>query len=178
MNKINYKKYVHLRINQTIPMPTQQILSPTQVAHKLQRISYQIAENNTHTNAITLIGINTNGLHIATILQQQLTTLGKNITLANATITDNKLVIDANVSLHNATVILVDDVLNTGYTMALAFAAIMDKGAKNIHLAVLVNRDHRNYCIMPNYTGVSLATTLQEHIAVQINGDEITATLS
>lgn len=159
-------------------MPTQQILSPTQVAHKLQRISYQIAENTTQNNAITLIGMHANGLHIATILQQQLTALGKNITLANATITDNKLLIDANISLHNATVILVDDVLNTGYTMALAFAAIMDKGAKNIHLAVLVNRDHRNYCIMPNYTGVSLATTLQEHISVQINGDEITATLS
>ncbi|MBC7411301.1 MAG: hypothetical protein H7331_02450 [Bacteroidia bacterium] len=159
-------------------MPVQQILSPTQVAHKLQRISYQIAENTTQNSTITLIGMHANGLHIATILQQQLIALGKNITLVNATITDNKFVIDTNTSLHNSTVILVDDVLNTGYTMALAFAAIMDKGAKNIHLAVLVNRDHRNYCIMPNYTGLSLATTLQEHISVQIQGNEITAILS
>jgi pyrimidine operon attenuation protein / uracil phosphoribosyltransferase len=159
-------------------MQVQHILSPLQATHKLERISYQIAENTTHTKAITLIGINANGLHIASILQQKLSVLGKTIILAQATISNATLVMDNSIQLQNATVLLVDDVLNTGYTMALAFAAIMDKGAKSIHLAVLVNRDHRNYCIMPNYTGLSLATTLQEHISVQINGDEITATLS
>lgn len=159
-------------------MQPQQILTHLQATQKLQRMAYQIAENTTLTNELTLIGLNEKGLYIAQLLQQHLTTLGKTITLVTAQITNNSFVINDAVTLNNKTVILVDDVLNTGYTMALVFAAIMPKGATGVHLAVLVNRDHRNYCIMPNYTGISLATTLQEHITVDITNNQITATLS
>ncbi len=156
----------------------QQILTHLQATQKLQRIAYEIAENTTLTNEITLIGLNEKGLHIAQLLQQHLTPLGKTITLVTAQIINNSFVINDGVTLTNKTVLLVDDVLNTGYTMAVAFAAIIPQSPASVHLAVLVNRDHRNYCIMPNYTGISLATTLQEHITVAITNNQITATLS
>ena len=38
---------------------------------------------------------------------------------------------------------------------------------------MLVERSHKLFPIQTDYTGLTIATTLQEHIAVETEGDEI-----
>jgi pyrimidine operon attenuation protein/uracil phosphoribosyltransferase len=63
-------------------------------------------------------------------------------------------------------IILVDDVLNTGKTMAYSLKPFLNRNLKKLETAVLVNRSHKKFPISANYQGVELSTTLSEHIVV------------
>jgi pyrimidine operon attenuation protein/uracil phosphoribosyltransferase len=60
----------------------------------------------------------------------------------------------------------VDDVLNTGRTLAYAMKPFFEVGVKKIEVAVLVNRSHTLFPIMPTYAGYALSTTLKDHVEV------------
>ena len=66
--------------------------------------------------------------------------------------------------LNDSNVILVDDVLNSGVTMAAALKEVLNYTPKSVMTAVLANRDHNQFPIQANFVGLSLATTLKEHI--------------
>ena len=63
-------------------------------------------------------------------------------------------------------IVIVDDVLNSGRTLAYAMNPFLNAEIKKIEVAVLVNRSHPSFPIMPTYTGLELATTLSEHVEV------------
>lgn len=63
-------------------------------------------------------------------------------------------------------IILVDDVLNTGRTLAYGLKPFLSTDVKKIETAVLVNRSHANFPIYPQYTGYALATTIKDHVEV------------
>ena len=71
-------------------------------------------------------------------------------------------------------VIIVDDVANTGRIIMHALKPFLDFQPKKIQTFVLVERSHKLFPIQNDYKGLSIATTLLEHISVETSGDDIT----
>ncbi len=160
------------------------ILNNEQISQKINRIAYQIVEDNHTENEIVIVGIVNNGFLFATKLTKQIAKISKiNITLVELTINkDNPLnnVSTMNTSpevVNNKVVILVDDVLNTGKALIYGVKYLLDFPIKKMSTAVLVDRNHKKYPIGTHYVGLSLSTTLQNHIYVEFNENEITAFL-
>ena len=153
-----------------------QILDHNKIKQKVKRLSYQIAERNFDESSIAILGINQNGLRFAEIVQQQLSEILPesaislhNILLNPADPLSEEIRIDGDAeSLEGKTLILVDDVANTGRTLYYALHPLMKILPKKIEVAVLVNREHKSFPIMVDYVGLSLATTLKEHIQVDL----------
>jgi len=155
------------------------ILDGSQIKQKIKRLAIEILENNFEEKTIVLAGINNNGTGFAKLLEKQL----KKITEINIQIVTIRLTpsaplstpieIDTPVeSLKGKTIILVDDVANTGRTIFYACKPILNILPKKLEVAVLVDRKHKTFPIYPKYVGFSLATTLKEDIELQILGSE------
>ena len=155
------------------------ILNDTSVKQKIQRLAYQIAENNFQYDEIILAGINNNGFGLAKLLGKKrkkivdapVTT--RRIRLNPANPIGSDIVFEPILGdLHSKVVIIVDDVANTGRTIFYAFKPLMDSLPYKIEVAVLVDRTHKMFPIKVDYVGLSLATTLKENISVKIVGVE------
>jgi len=75
----------------------------------------------------------------------------------------------------STSVVLVDDVANSGKTLLYALKPLLEVELKRIMIAVLVDRRHKSYPITPDIVGHSISTTLHEHIEVETDGNNITA---
>jgi pyrimidine operon attenuation protein/uracil phosphoribosyltransferase len=75
--------------------------------------------------------------------------------------------------LQGKAIIVVDDVANTGRTLFYAIKPLLDILPKKIETAVLVDRKHKAFPIAITYYGLSLATTLQEHIDVKLEESSV-----
>ena len=75
--------------------------------------------------------------------------------------------------LNGKVVILVDDVSNSGRTLTYALKPFLQSHPKKIQTLVLVERRHTAFPVQPDYVGLSVATTLQEHIYVEVEGDDV-----
>ncbi|WP_205504039.1 phosphoribosyltransferase family protein [Rufibacter psychrotolerans] len=160
------------------------ILDHHQILQKIKRMAFEIYEQNFEEKQLVLAGIHENGYYLAQALAQQLrdispldvqlvgVSLHKTQPLAHAIQIEPALS-----SLVNTPVVLVDDVLNTGKTLAYTLREFLDKDCKKLEIATLINRHHTLYPISATYTGYSLATTLREHIRVSWVGDEWNAYL-
>ena len=73
--------------------------------------------------------------------------------------------------------VLVDDVLNSGSTLIYAIRHFLNVPLKQFKTAVLVNRNHKKYPVKADFKGVSLSTSIQEHITVEFNKHESVAYL-
>lgn len=152
---------------------TNRILDRNQIMQKIKRMAFELYENNFEENDFLLAGIQENGYLLARLLADQLQQIaGVKIELASITLDkinplDHAIVVEpANLNLKQRVVILVDDVLNTGKTLAYAMQSFLKTDVKKIETATLINRHHTLYPINATYTGLSLSTTLQEHIRV------------
>lgn len=72
------------------------------------------------------------------------------------------------IELNNKVVILVDDVSNSGKTLTYALKPFLQSHPKKIQTLVLVERRHTAFPVQPDYVGLSVATTLQDHIYVEV----------
>ncbi len=160
------------------------ILDDNKVHQILNRIAYQIYENNFDEKEIILIGIARRGYLIAEMLTEKLKRVCSNeIHLAKIRINKDDPV--GNVSeltmpvnkLKDKSVILVDDVLNSGRTLMYATAYIVDSPLKQLSTVVLVDRRHRRFPIKADFVGMTLSTTIQEHIDVQFDENGVTVFL-
>jgi pyrimidine operon attenuation protein/uracil phosphoribosyltransferase len=156
-----------------------QILNHRQIQQKIRRLAYQILENNIEEREILLLGINNNGMSFAKMIYAELTELSNlavkliSIKLNPAAPTSDEVVLEIPVSqLENKTIILIDDVANTGRTLFYAMKPIFQVIPKKVEVAVLVDRMHKSFPIKIDYVGLSLATTLKENIDVQIRDVE------
>ncbi len=161
------------------------ILNSQQVYQKINRISYQIYEDNYSEDEIIIVGIANKGYLLATKLVEQLKKISKcKITLAKLTINkdnpiDNSGKLDISPDkLTDKVIILVDDVLNSGKALIYGVKYLLDFPIKKMSTAVLVDRNHKKYPIGTHYVGLSLSTTLQNHISLEFNKSEITAFLN
>lgn len=150
------------------------ILTHQQIQHKIKRIAYQILEANVNETEIIIAGIEGGGLNFAKKIQ---TVLQK---ITNAKITLCKVKMDKTNPLEsgvttsiseneyiNKSVVLVDDVLNSGSTLIYGVHHFLKTPLKQLKTAVLVNRNHKKFPVKADYKGISLSTSLQEHIAVE-----------
>jgi pyrimidine operon attenuation protein / uracil phosphoribosyltransferase len=149
------------------------ILDREQIKQKIKRIAFEIYENNFEEPELLLAGIQENGYLVAQLLARELQNISPlRIQLASISLhkhhpLEHPIVVDpAELALHNRVVILVDDVLNTGKTLAYALQSFLRSEVKKVETATLINRHHTLYPINATYTGLSLSTTLQEHIRV------------
>lgn len=151
----------------------QQILTHQQIQHKIERIAYQIYEANVLENEIIVAGIDGGGLLFA----KKIITVLKKITEAEIVLCkvmmDKKDPLKSGVSTslpeseyENKSVVLVDDVLNSGTTLIYGVYHFLKTPLKQLKTAVLVNRNHKKYPVKADYKGISLSTSLQEHVNV------------
>ncbi|MCD6063395.1 MAG: phosphoribosyltransferase [Flavipsychrobacter sp.] len=155
------------------------ILDKERIGWKLQRMAYEILEHNSQESAITLVGIQGSGLAVAKSLAKKLQEISK-LQVEVLPVKMNKkqpLKEEITVSgdLIGKTVVLVDDVANSGKTLLYALRPMLEFAPRKIMVAVLVDRRHKSYPISPDIVGHSIATTLQEHIEVETDGDVISA---
>jgi pyrimidine operon attenuation protein / uracil phosphoribosyltransferase len=153
------------------------ILDATVIDTKLLRMAYEIIENNFDEKEIVIAGIQGRGVDIATILVQKIQTISK-IKVHQIVLQINKqnpveCSIQGSVKLDGKSIIVVDDVANSGRTLLYALNPFLNVIAKKIQIAVLVDRKHKNYPVAADYTGTSIATTLQEHISVDVKAGKI-----
>ena len=161
------------------------ILNSQQIHQKINRISYQIYEDTYTEDEIIVVGIANKGYLLATKIVKQLNKIAScKITLAKLTINKNNPIENngqldiSSEQLNDKVVILVDDVLNTGKALIYGVKYLLDFPIKKISTAVLVDRNHKKYPIGTHYVGLSLSTTLQNHISLEFNKSEITAFLN
>ncbi len=159
------------------------ILSNKEIQFKIRRIAYQIYENNSSNKEIILAGITTNGFILAKKIKEVLEEISDlTWTLCEVEIDKqnprNEITTSLAISDYkNKSLILVDDVLNSGTTLMYAVKHFLEVPLKQFKTAVLVNRNHKKYPIKADFKGLSLSTSLQEHISVEFNKKEATAYL-
>ena len=151
------------------------ILDRPQIQQKIKRLAIEILENNFEEKSLILIGINNNGTGFAKLLMTELKKITDiqvllfTVRLNPAAPLSTTVEIDTEVStFKNKSIILVDDVANTGRTIFYACKPILDIIPKKLEVAVLVDRKHKTFPIYPKYVGMALATTLKEDIDAQI----------
>lgn len=153
------------------------ILNDRQIQQKITRLAYEIIEQNTDSKVIYLAGINNNGYRFAEVLKASLDHLELcpfkteliRVRLKPADPISEEVSLDIDRSkLSNKTIILVDDVANTGRTLFYAIKPFLNFLIKKMQVAVLVDRKHKSFPIQVDYLGLSLATTMKEHIDVQL----------
>lgn len=156
------------------------ILNHNQVTQKIRRIAYQILENNHNEKHVVLVGIWGHGYKVANLIKEEVEKIAKfsvellKIELDKELPTQSDISLDANVeTLKNKVVILVDDVLNTGRTIAYSLKPFLNVKVKKIETAFLVNRSHTNFPISCTYTGYQLSTTINDHVEVEIKGEKV-----
>lgn len=155
------------------------ILDTLQIRQKVSRLAYEVYENNFSEKELLVVGIEGNGYKVAQQLCHQLEkisplkiSLGK-IALNKEKPWEGEPVTDFDQkSFINKTVVLVDDVLNSGKTLMYAVKLFLDKPVKKINTVVLVDRNHTRFPVKADYVGLTLSTTLQEHIEADFSKKE------
>lgn len=154
-------------------MSKNQILSQPKVDQIIRRIAYQIYENNM-TEDLVLVGVDSGGRKLAEQINVTLADVsGKKfvchtISLDKENPLNKDILIDGDVSdLKNKSIILCDDVLNSGRTLAYSLTKLLTLQVKKVETAVLVLRTHGRFPIYANYKGYELSTTIKEHVEVR-----------
>ncbi len=164
--------------------PKSIILNKQQILQKIKRMAYQICEHNLKEKSVVLVGIYPQGYHLASLLASELKEVAPfEVVLAKLELDkekplSNEIKLDIpETELDQKATVLVDDVLNTGKTMAYSLKPFLNRNLKKLETAVLVNRSHKKFPISANYQGIELATTLSEHIVVVLEEEEKYAAL-
>jgi len=153
------------------------ILDKHQIAQKLDRIAYQLLEDNYDEQEIIIAGIMPRGNFLAERLKKILDEIAPfKSTLMNIELDKQSSSLraktDTDISIcHNKAVILVDDVLNSGKTLAYGFGVFLDVPLKKLRTVVLIDRNHKSFPVTTDFAGIALSTILKEHIEVILEED-------
>ena len=152
------------------------ILNHEEINHKVKRIAYQIYESNVGEQDIILAGIESNGYLFAKKLRAAMLKICDiNPILCKVTI-DKKnprgpiITTLTKEDYTNKSLVLVDDVLNSGTTLIYGVKHFLDVPLKRFKTAVLVNRNHKKYPVKADFKGISLSTSINEHVSVIFTG--------
>ena len=155
-----------------------QILTKDVADKKMQRIALEIAAQfYGETESLIIIGITGSGMVIAKKLFELLKPLLE-IPMQIITCHLNKrspgeITYNEVVDFNNKNVLLVDDVTNSGRTFLYALKPLLNAYPKRIQTMALVERMHKNFPVKIDYIGLSIATTLQDHIQVEVEDEEV-----
>lgn len=160
------------------------VLNQHQIEQKITRLAHEILENTYGIPELFIGGITGNG---ETFAQQICEILEKN---SSQKVHYFKIELDKDHPLDQAitcsidpdqfsgkTVILVDDVINSGTTMQYGVLKILEKPVKSVKTVALVDRMHRKYPIKCDFVGMTLSTTLGERVEVMPSNGALEAFL-
>ncbi len=147
-------------------------LTHTEIEHKIRRIAYQIYETFVNEETVVLAGIASNGFVFAqkiAIVLEEISPL--RIVLCEVFIDKSKPNTPITTSIsqkdyENKGLVLVDDVLNSGTTLVYGVKHFLEVPLSKFKTAVLVDRNHKKYPVKADFKGISLSTSLQEHVQV------------
>lgn len=161
-------------------MTAKTIMDSAQIKRAVTRMSHEILEKHKGSENIVLLGIKTRGEHLALHIQERIEEI-EGVKLPTGTIdisgfrddrpedikADNAVVVDTDFT--NMSVVIVDDVLETGRTIRAAIDAILNTARPTtISLAILVDRGHRELPIRPDYVGKNIPTSKTEKVSVKV----------
>ena len=151
------------------------ILSHKEIEHKIKRIAYQIYESNANETELIIAGIESNGYLLAKKIKNNLDKISSiKSTLCKVTIDKAEPTKPIKTSIlkedyTNKSIVLIDDVLNSGGTLIYGIKHFLDVPLKQFKTAVLVNRNHKKYPVKADFKGISLSTSLFEHVHVNLS---------
>lgn len=158
------------------------ILDHKQVGQRLNRLAWQVYEHCSDEKEILLAGIGKNGYVLAVRIAKLIESISPLKTHVSRIELDKDSPLSKPISIdvtpeqcNGKTVLVIDDVSNSGKTLMYGVKPFLEFPVKSILTLVLVDRDHYRYPVKTNFVGLSLATTLQEHISVDLsdNGDSV-----
>jgi pyrimidine operon attenuation protein/uracil phosphoribosyltransferase len=148
------------------------ILTHDEIQHKTRRIAYQIYETFVGEKTVVIAGISKNGYIFATRIADMLESISPLEVLRCEVFIDKQnpsapistsIAADA---YRNKGLVLVDDVLHSGTTLVYAVRHFLEVPLKKFKTAVLVDRNHKMYPVKADFKGISLSTSLMEHVDV------------
>jgi pyrimidine operon attenuation protein / uracil phosphoribosyltransferase len=153
------------------------ILTAAIAEKKLRRMALEVTEQNYDAPQLILIGIKDNGLVIAKKISRYLKDSFKGeVTVLELGI-DKKMpgavTLSAAMDFNNKTILLIDDVANSGRTMLYALKPLLEQHPKKIQTLALVERTHKTFPVDMDYVGMSVSTAANEHIYVEVENGEI-----
>ena len=157
---------------------TKNFLSKAIAEQKLHRLALEIAENLSGDDApLILIGIRNSGMVVAEKIGEFL----KPYIIAPVEIISSSfdkhvpkdIVMSKEVDFNDKNVIIIDDVSNSGKTLLYACKPLLNFFPRRIQTLVLIERMHKLFPIKPDYVGLSMATTMQDHIHVVVSEGEV-----
>ena len=156
-----------------------QILTHNQIVQKAERIAFEIYEQNFEAEGIVFAGIDGMGYHLAKYIFEAFRKICDipivfiKISLDKGSPSQGEIILDnPDIPLENKTVIIIDDVLNTGATLAFSLKPFLSVTIKKLQVAVLVDRNHKLFPISADYIGYELSTTINEHVHVIMDQPE------
>jgi pyrimidine operon attenuation protein/uracil phosphoribosyltransferase len=159
------------------------ILNHNQIAHKLIRMAFQIYETNVNQKKVVIAGIKENGYCLAEKLKSEVEKIAPlEVVLCEVSMDKKNPIgtISCSLSLEqlkNQSVVLVDDVLNSGTTLIYGVKFFLDIPLKQFKTAVLVDRNHKKYPVKADFKGISLSTSLNENVVVDFSKNNYSVTL-
>lgn len=154
------------------------ILDNVQINHKIKRIAYQIYESNVDEEKIVLAGILKSGFELAKKLKSELENISElQVTLCKVKVDKKDPLKTVETSLNeeeykNQSIVLVDDVLNSGTTLIYGVRHFLEVPLKQFKTAVLVDRSHKKYPVKADFKGISLSTSINETVKVKFGEEE------
>lgn len=140
-------------------------------------MALEIVERNYDESKLILIGIKENGPIIADILASHLKQSFSGEILVGSLSMDKRkpdeIIIKPSFDFNNEIVILIDDVVNSGKAFLYALKPLLAAYPKKIQTAALVERTHKSFPVALDYVGLSVSTTLDEHIFVEVENNEV-----
>lgn len=162
-------------------MAERQIMNHQDIRRALARVAHEILERNRGTEGLVLVGIYTRGVLLARRLAANLAEFegaevpvaALDISLYRDDLRDRSRPVvrptDMPEGIHDKRVVLVDDVLYTGRTIRAAMDALNDFGRpKQVQLAILLDRGHRELPIRADYVGQNIPTAVDEQVKVRL----------
>jgi len=160
------------------------ILTHKEITHKTKRIAYQIYETFSNEDEVILAGITSNGYIFAQKIAAELAQISNlKVTLCEVKVNKQNPKDGITTSIQkeayeNKGLVLIDDVLNSGTTLIYGVKHFLEVSLSKFKTAVLVDRNHKKYPVKVDFKGISLSTSLQEHIQVVFDEEDSFAYLS
>jgi len=154
------------------------IKDANEIQSSIKRIAYQVFESNLEEKSIVIVGIGTGGSSLSKLLGAAIEKISPLKPQYVSLTIDKKNPlnrIESDVPLEelkNQSLVIVDDVLNTGSTLIYAVSYFLQIPVKRIKTAVMVNRNHKKFPIKADFKGISLSTSINEHIRVELEGNQ------
>lgn len=148
------------------------ILTSEKAMMKLRRMAFEILERNNGATAVSIAGIMDNGFVVAQELKAILNEISSlQIDLIEIRIDKANPLncsIPSGIELKDKILIVVDDVVNSGKTLLYSILPFLPLSPRQIQTLTLVERSYKVFPVHVDYVGISLATTLQENIFVEV----------